>query len=241
MPSSARRTGLHTSATTAAELARLHETALPGPATAPFDLACWSSPLATIGGDLLVAWPVGLDRMLVLLADVMGHDLTAAIIASAVRLDLYRIREMGINSPASILQRLDRAMGELFPPYFMTAACCLLDSRRQTMMWSLAGHYPILVRDSVGNVSRLQQRTFAAGMNSGERYYNETTHLGIGSTVLLYSDGVSESLGSIDALSRLVANGDTPTADETISTVRRTIRTLPRTDDRSLLAVRLVD
>ena len=91
------------------ELARLHDAALPSPATAPaeFDLAVWSRPLGVIGGDALAAWVVGPDRLLVFLADVMGHDLPAALVASALHLDLYRLRQAVVTSPADVLQRLD--------------------------------------------------------------------------------------------------------------------------------------
>ena len=95
------------------ELARLHEAALPHPSVAPaaFDLAVWSRPAHVIGGDALAAWSLDRDRLLVLLADVMGHDTPAALIASDVRLDLYRIRQAGVTSPAEVLQQVAPANG----------------------------------------------------------------------------------------------------------------------------------
>jgi sigma-B regulation protein RsbU (phosphoserine phosphatase) len=240
MPTPAPRTGLRTSASTAADLARLHLVALPHPDSVPepFELACWSRPLETIGGDLLVAWPAGRDRLLLFLADVMGHDLMSAMVASAIRLDLYRAREAGMSSPAAVLQRLDQAIGALFQAHFVTAACCLLDARRRTLTWSLAGHYPILLREPRGLVCPLHHRAYALGMNPGECYRDEVARLAPGASVVLYSDGISEPLGSPDVLAGLVACQDA-TADETVRAIREAVRSFRRTDDRSVLAARV--
>src|SRR4051794_2076042 len=100
---------------TAADLAKLHLAGLPRLALcSPFDFACWSRPKELIGGDLLAAWPAGPGRLFVLLGDVMGHDLAAAMVAQAVRLDLHRVREAGLRSPAAVLQHLDRGVRDLF-------------------------------------------------------------------------------------------------------------------------------
>src|SRR5262249_6829477 len=175
MPRSSPRAGLRPSTTTVHELARLHHTALPraGAIPAPFDLACWSRPAQVIGGDLLDAWAVGRDRLMIFLGDVMGHDVTAALIASAVRLDLYRAREAGLRSPAALLQHLDRGVSALFRGHFVTAACCLLDAGAQTLTWALAGHPPILLNDGAGAVGCLHHQAYPLGLQSEERYREE--------------------------------------------------------------------
>jgi phosphoserine phosphatase RsbU/P len=242
MSPTAPRAVMRTSAGTAADLARLHLAALPRlDQSSPFDLACWSRPLQVIGGDLLAAWPAGPNRLLVLLADVMGHDLASAMVASAVRLDLHRVREAGLRSPAAVLQHLDRGVRELFRDHFVTAACCLLDADAQTLTWSVAGHPPILLRAPTGHVRRLHHRAYALGMHPSEFYYDEVMPLPPGSTVLLYSDGVSEALGNGQAgpaaLAELLKGRDEGAA-KTLRRVRRGVKAIRRTDDRAALAVR---
>lgn len=228
---------------TAADLARLHLAGVPRLApSSPFEFACWSRPLRLIGGDLMAAWPLGHDRLFVLLADVMGHDLAAAMVAAAVRLDLYRVREMGLRSPAAVLQHVDHSVRELFRDHFVTAVCGVLDASARTLTWSLAGHPPFLLRGPAGNVRRLHHRAFALGMNPGERYFDEITPLAPGSTVLLYSDGVSDALGAgaagPAALAELL-NGRGETAERTLRRVRRAIKPARRTDDRAMLVARV--
>jgi serine phosphatase RsbU (regulator of sigma subunit) len=245
MPRSSPRAGLRTSTTTVHELARLHHTALPraGTISGPFDLACWSRPVHVIGGDLMDACPLGRDRLLIFLGDVMGHDLTAAVIASAVRLDLYRAREAGLHSPAAYLRHLDRGVSALFRGHFVTAACCLLDARAGTLTWSLAGHPPILLTDGQGGVRCLHHRAYPLGLQAEDRYHDEVTAFLPGAAVVLYSDGVSEPLGSPDypgaeVLSGLLSGLDL-SADDMVRIIRQAVRPLRRTDDRSILAVRL--
>lgn len=245
MPRSSPRPGLRTSATTAAKLAHLHRTALPDPAAlpAPFDLACWSRPAQVIGGDLLAAWPAEQDRLLVFLGDVMGHDLTAAMVASAVRLDLYRAREAGLTSPAAVLRHLDRAVSELFRGHFVTAACCLLDARQGRLTYAVAGHPPLLLLDGSGQVRSLHHEAYPLGLRGDERYRDDLAALAPGGGVLLYSDGVSDPLGSPgypggEVLAGLLSGMDAP-AREMVRQVRRAVRPFRRGDDRSLLAVKV--
>jgi serine phosphatase RsbU (regulator of sigma subunit) len=222
----------------------LHEAALPAPAAipAPFELARWSRPFRHVGGDLLAAWPAGRGALVVVLADVMGHDLPAALVASGIRLDLYRLQQAGVCQPAELLDQLNRAVCELFAPYFATAAACLLDARTNTLTWSLAGHPPALLRTPDGGVEQMRPTSCPLGLARGERFEQERGELPAGSTVVLYSDGVSDPLLSpartgVDALADVVAQAGEP--DQVVRRVRRAVRMLRRRDDRSVLAVRV--
>lgn len=244
MPRFSPRARLRPSATTTRDLAHLHKTALPCPRSIPlpFDLACWSKPVEVIGGDLLDAWPVGRQRLMLFLADVMGHDLTAAMIASAVRMDLFHARQTGLRSPAALLQQLDHGIGSLFSGHFVTAACVLVDVAAGTLTWALAGHQPILVSDGE-SVQSLHHRACPLGLQMDDPYSDETTALPPGGAVVLYSDGISDALGSADypgseVMAGLLTGLDIP-AGEMVRALRRAVRPLRRTDDRSVLAVRV--
>jgi serine phosphatase RsbU (regulator of sigma subunit) len=227
----------------AADLSKLHLAGLPRlPLDSPFDFACWSRPMGPIGGDLMAAWPAGPGRLFVLLGDVMGHDLASAMVAQAVRLDLHRVREAGLRSPAAVLQRLDHGVRELFRDHFVTAVCGVLDAGAGTLTWSLAGHPPLLLRGPDGDVRRLHHRAFALGLNPGERYHDEVAPLTPGSTVVLYSDGICEALGAGAAGPLALAgllDGVDESAERTIRRVRRAVKAARRTDDRAALAARV--
>jgi serine phosphatase RsbU (regulator of sigma subunit) len=179
---------------------------------------------------------VGPARLLVFLGDVMGHDTPAAMIATALHLDLYRLRQAGVTSPAAVLRNLDRGVSELFPNYFVTAVCCLLDAREGTLTWSLAGHPPVLLREAAGQVRTLCHNAYPLGLMTGDDVPEEVTPFAPGSSVLLYTDGVSDPLGGADAVANVLAdsNGD---AEAVVAAVRRAVARRRRTDDRAVLAV----
>jgi serine phosphatase RsbU (regulator of sigma subunit) len=221
------------------DLVKLHEAALPCPAqvAGPFELARWSRPAGAIGGDVLAAWSVDRDRLVIFLADVMGHNLASAMVAAALRLDLFRLRQAGLTSPAALLHRLDQGLAHLFPLYHATAACCLLDAREETLTWALAGHPPALLREPAGEVVLLGQSAFPLGLLNDEDYVEEVVGLPAGSTVLLYSDGVTDPLGGSTALGDVLAGEGDPLL--LVDGVCQTVEPLPRSDDCSLLAVRV--
>jgi serine phosphatase RsbU (regulator of sigma subunit) len=176
--------------------------------------------------------------LLVFLADVMGHDTASALVATALRPDLYRLRQAGVTSPAELLRQLDRAVTELFPPYFVTAACCLLDAGASSLTWSLAGHPPLLLRERSGRVCSLHRSAYPLGMMDGDAYPEQTTALPPGASLLLYSDGVSDLLGGPEGLAGVLADS-APTAQALVDGVRRAVEAFTRHDDCTVLAVRL--
>jgi sigma-B regulation protein RsbU (phosphoserine phosphatase) len=232
-----------------AELASLHRAALPRLERIPdgFDLACWARPARTIGGDLVAAWPVDEARLLVFLADVMGHDLPAAIVASAVRSVLYQQEQAGLCRPTDLLAEINRVVAGLFEGYFVTASACLLDAAAGTLTFSQAGHPPLLLRHRDGEVTQLFVSALPLGLGADESYEEQTLSLARGSAVVLYSDGVSDALltpevPGTQALSSLVADCRRPSAFRLVQRIRRAVhRSSPiRHDDRSALAVRML-
>jgi sigma-B regulation protein RsbU (phosphoserine phosphatase) len=231
------------------ELASLHQSALPRLEQVPesFDLACWVRPAQTIGGDLLAAWPIDESRLLVCLADVMGHGIPAAVVASAVRAGLYEMERTRIERPALVLDGLNRLVCGLFEGYFVTASACLLDAAEGSLTFAQAGHPAILLRDLDGGVTYLSSPALPLGLDAEESYSEQTMALEPGVAVVLYSDGVIEALSSAqmtgsDILSTLVGACRRPAAFRIIQRIRRAVRRSSpiRHDDRTALAVRIL-
>jgi sigma-B regulation protein RsbU (phosphoserine phosphatase) len=236
------------SSATQVELASLHRSALPNLDGLPeaFDLACWSRPARSIGGDVVATWRLGETRLVVCLADVMGHGTPAAVVASAVRTALHQQQRSGADRPAAILADLNRLVGELFEGYFVTATVCVLDASVRTITFAQAGHPALLVRDGQGDVTQLSTPTLPLGLLPGEAYFEQTAALDEGAVVVIYSDGISDALASAEtpgilALSALIGGNHRPGAFRIVQRIRRAVqKSAPvRHDDRSVLAVRL--
>jgi serine phosphatase RsbU (regulator of sigma subunit) len=231
-----------------AELLELHRSALPQLESLPeaFDLACWSRPARAIGGDVLGAWAVDETRLVVCLADVMGHGTPAAVVASAVRTALHQQQQLGVGGPARVLDALNRFVSSLFGGYFVTATVCLLDARANTLTFAQAGHPALLLRAPNGDVRQLSTPSLPLGLDAEETYQERTVALEVGETLVVYSDGVSDALGGPETpgtpnLAELVAANRRPGAFRLVQSIRRAVqRAAPvRHDDRSVLAVRV--
>ncbi len=230
------------------DLADLHRSALPRVEQIPeaFDLAFWARPARAIGGDILAAWSIGETRLMVCLADVMGHGIPAAIVASAVRAGLYQMELDQLDQPAMVLDGLNRLVRGMFEGYFVTASVCLLD----TSGWlthAQAGHPALLLRGLDGEITLLSTPSLPLGLDAEESYLENSHPLESGTGVLLYSDGVTDALANlgmpgIPALSTIVSGCRRPGSFRLVQRIRRAVhRSAPvRHDDRTALAVRVL-
>jgi hypothetical protein len=128
----------------------------------------------------------------VLVADVPGHGVPAAIVASMVKIALASEAEH-LRDPGWVLTRLNRALsGKSGIPY-ITAVYACLDVGERRLIYASAGHPPPLVRRASGQVERLDAGDLVLCMNADTEYRSASVPLAPGDCVLLYSDGVIEA------------------------------------------------
>jgi serine phosphatase RsbU (regulator of sigma subunit)/anti-sigma regulatory factor (Ser/Thr protein kinase) len=168
-----------------------------------------------VGGDYYDVFPLSDDRSLwvLIVADVAGKGFPAALMMMAVR-TAVRLLAPGLRNPTDILAALDDYLtAHHSGGPFVTAVCAVLDTRRHTLSIASAGHTPLLHRASAGQtVVRLNPRGRPVGLgltdaHSVGGYQCHTIELGVGDTVALYTDGLSEShsrSGHAYGLDRLV-------------------------------------
>lgn len=227
------------------EMARLHQTSLPclDGLPAQFRVALWQRPAEVIGGDVIDVWQVSPTRLLVCLADVMGHGATAAIVAGSVRALLYQMRSAGEESPATILTRLNQALATLYEGRFVTAAVCLIDTEKGTLTHCGAGHPPVLVCGG-RQMRTLRSASIPMGLDADEVFVDKTVTLEVGDTVTLYSDGISDALDrDVRVGMELVAqtvNAASRSPKAQVRALRSAVRDAVdgHVDDRSVVSVR---
>lgn len=150
-------------------------------------------PCRTVAGDWYdyILLPGGCIAVIV--ADVSGKGMAAALLMSSTRVILRLLTEK-IVGPADLLNSLNRSLLQDFPrSKFVTMACVLLDPRDMTARVALAGHPPpVLVSGAPCLVEG------PAGLPLGlmdAKYGEETIKLTPGARLVLYSDGVLEAHG----------------------------------------------
>jgi serine phosphatase RsbU (regulator of sigma subunit) len=181
------------------EATRLQRSLLPPDALEQdwFEVAWSYQPAHQVGGDLLEALVLpGEARLLLLVADVMGHGPASAMVASALHAIAHARLQDGVTAPGRLLACLNAITGTLFDGYFATAAACVIDGATGHLTFSLAGHPPILVAHEATGVRQLSVPGQPLGLTPPDEPYEESRiTLAEGSAILLYTDGVTETPG----------------------------------------------
>jgi len=166
---------------------------LPGafPASVDFRVAARYVPMTAVAGDLYDYLPVAEGEAGLLIADVSGHGVPAALIASMVKMAAIAQRPNAAR-PAELLAGMNRALCGNTQGQFVTAAYVHLDAGSRTLRYSAAGHPAmLLLRD--GEVREIAENGLVLAAWEGASYEERALPLQAGDRLLLYTDGLVEA------------------------------------------------
>lgn len=180
---------------------------LPRPAQADGMLAelgltveAYFEPSSGVGGDLWGMADCGPGRVGFFSFDFSGHGLSAA-------LNVFRLHTlMGEHAPdpddpAATLSVLNHSLnGLLAPGQYATIFFGILDTRRDELVWSAAGHPPPALLDGAGGIALLDTRGTPLGASAHATYHNRRVAFPRGSSLFLYSDALTEATGLDDRM-----------------------------------------
>lgn len=154
--------------------------------------ASWES-ARQVGGDFYDAFPMGEDAVLLVVADVMGKGVPAAIFATITR-SLLRAMAVRSHHPARLLKRLNELLYTELSSVgmFITAQLVFVDLKRRQLVAASAGHCPVVLFSPAG-VRSLNVSGTPLGILPHATYRQETATLGQPGGLLLYTDGLTES------------------------------------------------
>ncbi|MFF3469292.1 PP2C family protein-serine/threonine phosphatase [Streptomyces sp. NPDC001984] len=230
---------------------RLQRSLLPTlPRTGPLRLAGRYVPAAAtaeVGGDWYDSFTLPMGQTTLIVGDVTGHDIRAAITMSQLRNMLRGIGCDRQEPPGEILRRLDLAHHTLYPD--ATASCVYaLLQKDEDGSWALqyasAGHLPPLLITHDGTTHYLEGGCgLLLGVDPDVPRLDATEPLPSHSTVLLYTDGLIERRGEdIDAgLTRLRQHAGALVHEPLDAFCEQLLTALTTdcTDDVALLAARV--
>ncbi len=177
------------------QASEIQETLLPkeAPVYEGYEFAGYNLPCRTVGGDYYDFLPYSDGRLGLVVGDVSGKGLPAAILMSSLQARVQMLRETNPD-PASAVTLLNRNFAERCPAgKFITFFYALLDPPNGSLTFSNAGHnYPLLLR-SDGSVEQLSGGGMVLGLFPMIHYELRRTDLRPGDLLALYSDGVTEA------------------------------------------------
>lgn len=200
-----------------------------------------------VGGDWYDAVELDGNRTAVMIGDVVGHGIRAAITMGELRNALRAFAIEG-HSPEEALRQLDRVVvATRGPGMVATVLFVVIDAAEGTVTLARAGHPPPALRAVDGSVRFLDTaRTLPLGVDPEEVPGQQTYPMKPGETLLLFTDGLVERRGEpiTDSFDRLLdALAEAPAEVDMLCehVLRRTATEQGRDDDVAVLAVQLID
>ena len=149
-------------------------------------------PMTSVAGDFY-DFQVSGDLLTILVADVSGHGVPAALVSSMLKV-CFAAQKMNISNPAAILSGLGLMLRGSLGGQYVTAACAAIDRKSRTITYSGAGHPPgILVRREEGDAVFLDQNGLFLGPFPNAVYENMAIPFRRGDRLFLYTDGITEA------------------------------------------------
>ncbi|HSN54854.1 MAG TPA: PP2C family protein-serine/threonine phosphatase [Candidatus Sulfomarinibacteraceae bacterium] len=158
------------------------------------DVAALSLPATEVGGDYYDYFILDRDRLAVVVGDVTGHGVASGLVLSGVRSSLNLLHDE-MARPGAVLDRVNLMLKRTSAPRMhMTLAVALLDRISGTAVVATAGHPPALIRRRGGTVEEVGSGAFPLGAMEDARYVENRVEIGPGDVLLLYSDGLVETM-----------------------------------------------
>ncbi len=218
------------------------------PEIAGLELAGHNAACRTVGGDYydFFVYPDG--KVAVVLADVAGKGMPAALLMASLQASVQAVAQEP-GDLAALVSRLDRIVAANCPTNrFVTLFFCVIDPGSGLLRYCNAGHNPPLVVRTDGRIERLEGCGTALGILPELGYESRECSLSHGDLLAAYSDGVTESRDPVreefgeDRLARLLCEHRAAPAGAILERVTRVLgewtASAPLEDDLTLVIAR---
>jgi len=213
------------------------------------EIAGVSIPAREVGGDFFNYFPLADGRIAVLVGDVSGKGVGAALLMANIQATL-RARLQLESDLAQLADSVDRDIAANTPPeVYITLFVGLLDPPRRELRYVNAGHNPQFLLRANGGIERLDSTGLPVGLLPGRGFEARTVAVEPGDLLFLYTDGAVEAPNEsgeffdADRLQRALVAASAEGIDEVLVSVERAIRAFrgqaDPDDDATMLALRL--
>ncbi|MDH6115069.1 serine phosphatase RsbU (regulator of sigma subunit)/PAS domain-containing protein [Kitasatospora sp. MAP12-15] len=218
--------------------------AVPGLETAARYLPCTEG--MEVGGDFYDLIRVDRDTAAIVIGDVQGHNVHAAALMGQIRTAVRAFATVDAD-PGVVLARTNRLLADLDTTLLASCAFLRVYPLRREAWLGDAGHPVPLVRSPDGRVSLLEPSSgLVFNVDRAAEYPLTRVDLAVGTTLVLYTDGLVETPGvdldwSLAELGAILArHGGEPLDVLADALIGEAVQAEHRTDDIALLLVRSV-
>jgi sigma-B regulation protein RsbU (phosphoserine phosphatase) len=160
-----------------------------------FDICAWNFSTEEVSGDYYDWVSIYEDQIGLVIADVSGKGVPAALLMAFLRASLRAAIHIGY-APHISMAKVNYLLWESIERnQFVTAFYGVLDASNKTLAYTNAGHNPPLVMNQDGTAYFIERGGLPLGMFRNTRYYEYYQSIEPGQTLVLYTDGVTEANG----------------------------------------------
>ena len=205
-------------------------------------VCCRYTPSSALGGDLY-DYAASTGRTALLIADVSGHGVSAAMLTGIVKSAFHASHVDGFE-PAAVVQRVSMGLAAFSPDRFVTMVAALISPEERQLRYVNAGHPPVALWGRTREPRWLHSTgplVSPALMES--TWESPVVPIHEGDHLLLYTDGISDALAddngkSEKGFTRIIdreSEGGAPLLDTILADVHRRLAGRPQPDDLTLL------
>jgi len=194
-----------------------------------FDISAYNFPTEEVSGDYYDWVRIYDDQIGLVIADVAGKGIPAALLMVFLRASLRAATHVGYATHISMTKVNYLLWESIERNQFITAFYGILDASTRTLSYSNAGHNPPLLVSADGQPSFIERGEQPLGMFRETRYHEYYHSFKPGEILVLYTDGVTEALspaGEEFGRDRLVVaarDGARLSARELVATMQRSV------------------
>ena len=150
-------------------------------------------PMTAVAGDFYEFIPIDQRRVGILVADVSGHGVPAALISSMIKVAMQSVVTVA-DDPAQVLRGLNRILSTELRGQLTSAAYLWIDTESHGARYSAAGHPPLLLwRDTRGALERIESNGLLFGVTHDSEYPVRYLAIESRDRFLMYTDGMVEA------------------------------------------------
>jgi serine phosphatase RsbU (regulator of sigma subunit) len=159
----------------------------------PAEIKGISIPAREVGGDFFNYFPLDEQRLALLVGDVSGKGVSAALLMANVQATLRARLAIGGNL-AALAADLDREIDRATPgAVYLTLFMGVLDASRGELRYVNAGHNPPFVLHAAGGVEAMAATGLPIALYPGQPYVEHAVPVHAGDLVFFYTDGLVEA------------------------------------------------
>ncbi len=158
-----------------------------------YDISAYNYPTEEVSGDYFDWVRMHEDQIALVIADVSGKGVPAALLMAFLRASLRAATHIGYAPQVSMAKVNYLLWESIESNQFITAFYGVLDTENQTLTYANAGHNPPLLLNARNEVQFIERGGLPLGMFRETRYHQYHLSIEPGEVLVLYTDGATEA------------------------------------------------